>query len=395
MTTTVRTFRAADTRAALAAVKAALGPGAVILSTAEIAGGLFRKPQIEVTAGLTDAIATAGVTPPKLQAKAAQTPAPAPALARVPAGVEIPKPTRVTPEESPLNAEFASMRASMEAMRRELHSVATGRRAGDAYQLPPAASSLFAHLRDRGVEESVAEELIRHAIDASGNKADALFDATRELLGEWLMGCRAPWLAEKGRRILALVGPTGVGKTTTLAKIGAKAVIESKQKVALITIDTYRIGASEQLTRYGQIMNVPAFVAKDAAELQRAIDKCKDADLVLIDTAGRSTEDAVAKQTALLRGVAGVRLQLVLAATASGAQLASVAERYRALKPERLIFTKLDEAVAPGGVLSVAVRIARPVACITDGQQVPEDLHPVEGSSLVDRVIGSWTHGRG
>jgi flagellar biosynthesis protein FlhF len=141
-------------------------------------------------------------------------------------------------------------------------------------------------------------------------------------------------------------------------------------------------------------MNVPAFVAKDQAELKRALERCKDADLVLIDTAGRSTDEAVAKQTALLRGVSAVRLQLVLAATASGAQLGSVAQRYRALKPDQLIFTKLDEAVAPGSILSAALRIGRPVACITDGQRVPEDLHPVEGSSLVDHVIGNWTHGR-
>jgi flagellar biosynthesis protein FlhF len=372
MSTTVRTFRAADTRAAIAAVKQALGPGAVILSTIEVPGGLFRKPQIEITAGLAEAAAAAPVAP---RAVAAES-------------------SRVTPEDSPLNAEFASMRASMESMRRELHHVATGRRAGDEYQLPPAAAGLFAHLRDRGVEETVAEELVRHALDSAGGQPEKLFEAARGLLGEWLMGSRAPWQSDRGRRVLALVGPTGVGKTTTLAKIGARAVVEANQKVALITIDTYRIGASEQLTRYGQIMNVPAFVAKDEAELSKALSQCQDADLVLIDTAGRSTEEAVTRQTALLRSVDGVRLQLVLAATASGAQLASVAERYRALRPERLIFTKLDEAVAAGSILSAAVRIARPVACVTDGQRVPEDLHPVEGSSLVDRVIGSWTHGR-
>lgn len=379
MTTTVRTFRAADARAALAAVKAALGPAAVILSTAEVPGGLFKKPQVEVTAGLAEAPPppppASAPTPPHL-AKAGTAPAPPPA-------------TRVKPDDSPLNGEFLAMRSAMEAMRRELHDVATGRSAADRFQLTPAAAALYAHLQAQGIEE----ELIRQAITESQGEPGGLLETARRVLADWLVGSRAPWLADRNQRVLALVGPTGVGKTTTLAKIGARALLESKQKVALITIDTYRIGASDQLTRYGQIMNVPAYVAKDQAELKRALARCANTDLVLIDTAGRSTEEAVTKQTALLQSVPGVRLQLVLAATASGAQLASVAERYRAMRPERLIFTKLDEAVAPGAIVSAAVRVARPVACITNGQQVPEDLHPVEGTALVDRVIGSWNHG--
>jgi len=387
MTTNVRTFRAADTRSALAAVKAALGSAAVILSTAEVAGGLFRKPQIEVTAGLsepTPPAAAAAPKPPAMIAKAA--PQAKVTHAEPPA-------TRLRPDDSPLNDEFKSMRAAMESMRRELSLVASGRSAADQYQLPPAAASLFGHLKSRGIEDAPAEDLVRHALAACDGQPAALIETAKALLADWLVGAKAPWHPDAGRRVLAFVGPTGVGKTTTLAKVGARALIESRQKVALITIDTYRIGASEQLTRYGQIMNVPAFVAKDLPELQRAVQKCRDADLILIDTAGRSTEEAVQKQTGMLRGIGEVKLQLVLSATASGAQLASVAERYRSLQPDRLIFTKLDEAVAPGSVLSAAVRIQRPVACITDGQQVPEDLHPVEGSSLVDRVIGSWNYG--
>ncbi len=373
MTTTVRTFRAADARSALAAVKAALGPGAVILSTAEVPGGLFKKPQVEVTAGLAEAPAPAAAP-----VAAVNVP---PKMTKASVGAVTPPVTRVTPDESPLNGEFQAMRVAMDAMRHELRAVVTGQRAAVEHEMAPAAAALFAHLRMRGFEDAVAEELARTPDDLYAR------------VGDWLVGGRAPWLADRQQRVFAMVGPTGVGKTTTLAKIGARALIESRQKVALITIDTYRIGAAEQLSRYGQIMNVPAFVAKDAGELKRALEKTASADLVLIDTAGRSTEDAIAKQTALLQAVPGIRLQLVLAATASAAQLASVAERYKALKPERVIFTKLDEAVAPGGIVSAAARISRPVACFTDGQQVPEDLHAVAGTTLVERVIGSWTSG--
>jgi len=189
---------------------------------------------------------------------------------------------------------------------------------------------------------------------------------------------------------IIMVGPTGVGKTTTVAKIAAKAIVESRLKVSLITVDTYRIGASEQIARYGSIMRVPTFVARDRDELAVAMEKSKDADLVLIDTAGRAVSEAVARQAELLRTVPGVQLFLVLSAATGPRELAAAADRYRRLAPERVIFSKVDEAVAPGSVLSAAVRINRPVACIADGQRVPEDLHAVTSDELTGLVLGAW-----
>ena len=136
-------------------------------------------------------------------------------------------------------------------------------------------------------------------------------------------------------------------------------------------------------------MNVPVLVARDRAELGRAAERVRDADLVLVDTAGRSTPQDVERQAELVRSLPGVILHLVVSAAAGHQQLAAVAESYRSLRPDRIVFTKVDEAAGPGALLSAAMRLRRPVACLTNGQSVPEDLHAIDGRQLADLVAGS------
>jgi flagellar biosynthesis protein FlhF len=362
MSPTVKTFRAPDAASALAAVKADLGPDAVLISTRTIAGGLFRRAEVEVVAGL-DAPA-----PRAHQAYGAR-----------PAG----RPARADDEVA---AELEALRRSVEATRQELARVARGGREDEPAPLPRPAAALQGRLLARGVEPVLAEELVRQALVVAGARHGGLEQAVRDLVGERLVPSRAPWL-QPGPLVIALVGPTGVGKTTTLAKIAARALLEARKRVALLSVDTYRIGASEQLARYGEIMGIPALVAQDRAELLRAWQRVSLSDLVLVDTAGRSSADDVALQAALVRAIPGLQLHLVLSAASGAQQLAACAERYRALAPERLVLSKLDEAEGPGAVLSAAVRLGRPVSCVTDGQRVPEDLHSPSGPQLVDLVV--------
>ena len=393
MTPTVKTFRAPDTNAALAAVKAALGPEAVILSTRSVDAGLFRKAEVEITAALGPVEEEQPRPRPRPRsaaaAVAAHVAAMSPAQDRAEPQPPMPKVAvrAPRPEDDPLSEEVRHLRRSVEEARRALAAVTREARAGRDMQLPPAAAEVHARLTGRGVEPALAEGMVRSALEIAGPDAAAILEAVRDLLGERLIPCRAPWLHE-GRHAIAVVGPTGVGKTTTLAKMAARAIMEAKKRVAFVTLDTYRIGATEQLARYGEIMGAPVLVARDRGELGRAMERVADADLVLVDTAGRSTPEDIARQAALVRAIPRVQLHLVVSAATGASELAAVADRYRALQPDRLILSKVDEAAGPGGILSASVRICRPISCVADGQRVPEDLHALTGPQLVELVAG-------
>ncbi len=430
---TFRTFRAPDSRSALAMVKAALGPDAIIIATREVSNGLFRPKEMEVTAALPEPgpLSKAldsqpwAITRPTTQQLPVVTPsAPtvpvAPSFAVPPS--MIPRRHAETPSESQvstmgarstttqlssaelqqaisaasefrggseMNDELVRLRGAFEAMQREMKTLTRQRVERDT-NLPGAATDLYSHLITQGVEEQLADECVRQAIElAKDTRLETLLPILRSAVSERIIGGRAPWLADQRRRTIALVGPTGVGKTTTMAKIAARAIMESKLKVALITIDTYRIGASEQVLRYGEIMSVPTFVARDRSELNRALERTASADLVLVDTAGRSMSEAVARQAEMLRAVQGMQLYLVMSAGTGAREMAAAAERYRALQPERLIVTKIDEAVGAGSLLSASVRIGRPIVAVSDGQRVPEDIHALTSTELVDLVVGA------
>lgn len=381
----VRTFRAPDSAAALAAVKAALGADAVILATRQVDGGLFRKPEVEITAALEPPRLepVAPVSPIRGYAASAKASAGgAPATPAAPTPPPLPR-----PHDDPLQDEIRLLRRSVEETRRALASVTREAKAGRELQLPPAGAEVHARLIGRGVEPALAESLVRSALEVATPEAARVLAAVKDLLGERLVPCRAPWLHD-GRHVIAVVGPTGVGKTTTIAKLAARALLETRRRVAFVTLDTYRIGATEQLARYGEIMGAPVLVARDRGELATALERVSDAELVLVDTAGRSSPDDVARQAALVRTIPRVQLYLAVSAATGAYELAAVADRYRELAPDRLVVTKLDEAAGPGGILSAAVRVQRPIACVTDGQRVPEDLHALTGPELVDLVAG-------
>ncbi len=433
---TIRTFRAASVREALALVRGAFGPDAVILQAREVPGTLFRKAEFEVMAALDDAqaAATAGkqaarsgtaaqmqMPPPSTQsftaaydsrgAPAVQRPEAKPRYTPPPAPVEEPaftnEPGFALPSQragerqaarggsfSEWHDEVRDLRAALDEARAMLSTFSAQGRAGAETQLAPAASEANAKLLSYGIDASTAALLVRAAL-ASGAAQEpaAILEAIRTPLANRLTADRAPWL-RGGRHTLAFVGPTGVGKTTTLAKVAARALMEGNRRVGLITVDTYRIGASEQLARYGEIMDVPAFVAKNAKELAAAIERCARCELILIDTAGRSSPDQLQRQVELVRSVPDVELHLVASATSGSRDLAAIAERYSPLRPDRLVITKVDEAVAPGALLSAATGLGVPVSCVCNGQRVPEDIHAVTRADLVDLVLGSWNNDR-
>jgi flagellar biosynthesis protein FlhF len=371
MTATIRTFRAPGAKEALEAIKEALGPEAVIIGTREVKGGFFRKSEVEVTAALphTTAKPEAYRPPP--------SPAPAPAPGR-----SHDAPPGLRPSQS-LKDELAKLREEMTSLRKSVTAPVP-----QQPHAPPAADALKRHLLNRGMEDDLATDVVTQAVERSAvnGSVSALMSALRDVLNERVLAGRAPWLSDR-RRVIGLIGPTGAGKTTTLAKIAAHA-LQSQQKVALITVDTFRVGATEQLGHYGNIMKIPSFVARSRPELEKVVAQCSRADLVLIDTAGCSKPDALGKQAELVRSVAGAQLNLVVSVASGARDLAAIIERHRHLAPERLILTKLDEAASPASFLSASLRLSRPIVALCDGQRVPEDIHAVTGPDLVGMVFG-------
>ena len=194
---------------------------------------------------------------------------------------------------------------------------------------------------------------------------------------EDLIQASPPIFADKKKQQrIALVGPTGVGKTTTLAKIAASYLSSHSNSVALITVDTYRIAAVEQLKVYGEIMHLPVDVVITPEQLEKAIDRYRDKELILIDTAGRSPRDCycIDELATFLTPQLNIDRHLVLSATTRENELLDAIERFQCLGITNTIFTKIDECLNLGILLNVQIQNANPLSYFTNGQRVPEDL---------------------
>ncbi len=190
--------------------------------------------------------------------------------------------------------------------------------------------------------------------------------------------------------IVALVGPTGVGKTTTIAKLAARYVMSHGQdQIALVTLDNYRIGAQEQLFNYARILRIPVHNAKDSNELHKVLQNLYDKKLIMIDTAGMSQKDMrICEQfNTLKQGAEGVRSYLVLAANAQTSALDEIINTFKQTEISGCILTKLDETASLGGAISMLIRHQLPISYISDGQAVPEDLESAYARELVAKAL--------
>lgn len=200
----------------------------------------------------------------------------------------------------------------------------------------------------------------------------------------------APQRSADGRPLtIALVGPTGVGKTTTVAKLAAAYRLRHGKRVALITCDTYRIAAVDQLRTYASIIGVPLHVAHSPEQMRECVAACGDADVVLIDTAGRSPGDAARldELRAFLDAASPHQVHLVLASVSSESSLIRTADQFAIAGPTRVIFTKLDEAASFGVLVNVASRLNARLSFVTTGQEVPDDIEPGRADRLARLIL--------
>ena len=192
-----------------------------------------------------------------------------------------------------------------------------------------------------------------------------------------------------GPAVITLVGPTGVGKTTTIAKIASEALIKKNLKVGLINLDSYKIAAFDQLATYAKILNVPFRSVANAQDLQSALADFKSLDLVLIDTTGRSQKDpeALKQMQAILSVVPSNNTQLVLSATTRDGELYDIASRFGIFKPQAMVISKLDEATTFGSIYNISQKAKLPLSYFTTGQRVPEDIEQASRERLVSLVL--------
>ena len=202
--------------------------------------------------------------------------------------------------------------------------------------------------------------------------------------------------AEKGPKTVYFIGPTGVGKTTTIAKLSSSYVVESKKKVALLTMDTYRIAAAEQLRTYAQILEVPFRVIYSVEELNDALEAFKEYDYIFVDTAGHSHHNeelllTMKEHLASIKQKVEIQTFLVLSATTKYKDLLKIADKYKDVTDYQLIFTKLDETTATGNLLNVKLHADTPIAYITCGQNVPNDIEVFNAQKTVKHLLGGKT----
>jgi flagellar biosynthesis protein FlhF len=276
----------------------------------------------------------------------------------------------------------ATQDASLVAMRREVATLRTllqGQLASlawsDRLRREPQKAEVLRSLSVMGIAPDVARVLAGRV--PAGTHAGAAGHMAQAVLLKHLVAVEDTLLTEGG--VLALVGPTGVGKTTTIAKLAARwALRHGTEGVALVSLDHYRIGAREQLLTFARILGIPMHVAASGRELAAVLERLAGHRLVLIDTAGMSPRDERLAEQFLTLGAPGRRIRTLLALPANGEQagLDQIVRSYSRVRPEAVVLTKLDEAASLGPALSVTVRHALPLAWLADGQRIPEDLSP-------------------
>lgn len=394
----IRRYFAADMRQAIRRVREEQGPDAVILSNRKVDGGVEIVAAVDYDEGLVEKMAA------EQRAAATQTTAPPQPAFEEPEEPEGPlpaEPAQMPPAPEPAAAEPAAeppqvewtqdpaltaMREEIKTLRGMLEGQLSGLAWSETVRRHPLQANLLERLLRLGLSPAMCQELtgqVKYSNDGEHNWRQAL-----GMLARRLSVTDDDILTHGG--VVALVGPTGVGKTTTVAKLAARYTLRhGRNRVALVTTDSYRIGAHQQLKTYGRILGVPVHVANDADELRHTLETLQDKQLVLIDTAGMSQRDMrLSEQFAVLRGGGGqVRSYVVLSATTQRASLDETVRAFRHVEPAGCILTKVDETTGLGEALSVVAGQKLPVAYIGDGQRVPEDMHPARANSLVNRGV--------
>jgi flagellar biosynthesis protein FlhF len=390
----IRSFRARTLHEALQLVRAELGPDAAVIETKHVRPSWRRaflgRRQVEVTASCdvtvasrfgraesTDTISTTAVSPRNGETTDEFAAGNVPAV-----------------HETSLRDQFREGLASLNpaiGLSSVDSTYDTPRRS--AHHLPEAVFRVFAELVDAEVPESVAREMIANVRGLHGENdisdGGLLRQRLLRFVEDELNICGPIRVTPGSRRVVALVGPTGVGKTTTIAKLAANFRLRDRHKVGLITVDTYRIAAVEQLRTYADIIDLPMEVVSTPREMREAVCRLSHLDLILMDTAGRSPRDELKLQElkTMLSEAAADEVHLVLSATAGAQALSKTARHFADVGTTALILTKLDETTGLGNLLPLLRGCDLPMSYVTNGQNVPNDIQSADREKLAAGML--------
>jgi flagellar biosynthesis protein FlhF len=390
----VRTYKTQSLQEGLEDIKKDLGSEALIVSTrslpARIPFNLFRKPTWEITVALEErpAVQAAPVSASadrldgigeiplaelaledRINISRSAPAAPAPTAAVSPATI-IHRDTRM----DQLIGEIAELKTSLRSLSK-------------AIPVKSDVAGILGELVGQGIDHDLADHLIATA--SQDNPAPSeVRNRVRCLLSDHLSIAPPAELHAKAPMVSIFVGPTGVGKTTSIAKIAGHAAIRMKKKVALISTDTLRIGGQEQLSRLGDLLGIPTYSCADVSTLKDLVASLDDRNLILIDTPGSSPSDVarLSKLETVTSAVDGQR-HLVISATTRSEDITRIVARFKRFSPTSVIFTKIDETESKGSIAGDLLRNAFAVSYLTNGQRVPEDLLIPNADELARYVL--------
>jgi flagellar biosynthesis protein FlhF len=263
----------------------------------------------------------------------------------------------------------------------------------ESNKLSETAKSLLERLEknevDRVIINDIKEDIIEQLSLEEQQDQSLVSDTIFDILNKYIKDPK-PFALNKNKKVVVFIGPTGVGKTTTLAKLAANMVLNDKKKVGLITSDTYRIAAVEQLKTYSEIIGVPLSIIYSPTEIVNAVKNYDDKDIILLDTAGRSHKDQyqLMELKSLLSSNIDFETYLVLSATTKFSDCVEIIKSYSFLDDFKLLFTKLDETSTFGILLNIAYVTKKPIAYITTGQSVPDDIEIADKVKIINNLMG-------
>ena len=410
----IKKFVAKTEKEAIENAKKELGEGVVVMNvkTVKSKGFLaFLKPHmVEVTVALeeesekyTAAVSAINNVIASSQNKAAEPVNPVPATVLAPAQAPVqsaaPEPA-ARKESSAIEEKLDSLQSLLEQQLQKPEEEKEEKAAKTEEQKEETETDKFMRLLhdtmlDNEVDEKYAQEIISEIEQI--NKPNIPFDyALANTYQKMILKFGKPSAIEpaaNGIKMVFFIGPTGVGKTTTIAKLASKFRVDEKKKVALLTADTYRIAAAEQLRTYANILEVPFRVIYTVEEINKAIEDFRDYDYILIDTAGHSHQNTTQKDN-MSNFIHSVdekvekEVHLVLSATTKYRDLISIADSYKEMADYKLIFTKLDETTTLGNLLNLRLYTGASLSYVTHGQNVPDDIEDFNPQKTVKRLLG-------